>query len=79
MRSVAEQRAHKYDRFSGVRQIAYMIYEHFPATGAREAVQGLSDLCKIRLHNDDAQDFYTRWDQVLISASEIPTKIILEG
>ena len=44
-----------------------------------EAVQGLPDLCKIRLHNDDVQDFATRWDQALLSASEIPTEMILEG
>ena len=41
---VEEQRAQKYDRFSRVRQTAYMIYEHFRATGAYEAVQGHSDL-----------------------------------
>ena len=41
--SVEEQRAQKYDRFLRGRQIAYMIYEHFPATGAYEAVQGLPD------------------------------------
>ena len=33
------------------------IYEHFRATGAYEAVQGLSDLFRIRLQNDDVQDF----------------------
>ena len=32
------------DSFLRGRQIAYMIYEHFRATGAYEAVQGLSDL-----------------------------------
>ena len=39
--SVEEQRAQKYHRFLGGRQIAYMIHEHFRATGAYEAVQGL--------------------------------------
>ena len=33
-----------------------MIYEHFRATRACEAVQGLSDLFNIRLHNDDDDD-----------------------
>ena len=46
--SVEEQRA---------QQNAYMIYEHFRATGAHEAVQGLSDLFNILLQNDDFQDF----------------------
>ena len=42
-----------------------MIYDHFLATGAYEAVQGLSDLFSIRLQNDDVQDFDVRWDQAL--------------
>ena len=61
--SVEEQRAQKYDRFLRGTQIAYMLHEHFRATGAYEAVQGLSDLFNIRLQNDDVQDFDTRWDQ----------------
>ena len=60
--SVEEQHAQKYDRFFRGKQIAYMIYEHFRATGAYEAVQGLSDLFSIRLQNDDVQDFDVRWD-----------------
>ena len=41
--SVQEQRAQKDDRFSRGMQIAYMKNEHCRATGAHEAVQGLSD------------------------------------
>ena len=41
--SVEEQRALKDDQFLPGRQIAFMIYEHFLATGAYESVQGLSD------------------------------------
>ena len=63
--SVQEQRFQKYDRFLRERLIAYMISEHFRATRACEAVQGLSDLFNIRLQNDDVQDFDTRWDQAL--------------
>ena len=76
---VEEQRAQKSDRFLRGRQIAYMIYEYFRATGAFEAVQGLSDLFRIRLHNDDGQDFDVRWDQALLSVSEMPSDVILEG
>ena len=68
--SVEEQRAQKDDRFLRGRQIAYMIYEYFRATGACEAVQGLSNLFNIRLQNDDVQDLDTRWDQALLAASE---------
>ena len=75
---VEEQRAQKYDRFLRGRQISYMIYEHFRATGAFEAVQGLSDVFNMRLQND-VQDCDARWDQAQKSASEIPTEMILEG
>ena len=56
-----------------------MIYEHFRATGAYQAVQGLSDPFNIRLQNDYVQNFDTRWDQALLTASEIPTEMVLEG
>ena len=56
-----------------------MIYEHFRATGAYDAVQGLSGLFNICLQNDDVQDFDVRWDQALLSASETPTEMVLEG
>ena len=77
--SVEELRAQKDDRFLRGRQIAHMICEHFRSTAAYEAVQGLSDLSKIRLQNDDVQDFDTRWDQALLAASDIPTAMVLEG
>ena len=77
--SVEEQRAQKYDRFLRGRQIAFMIYEHFRATGAYDAAQGLSDLFNVRLQNDDVQNFNTRWAQALLSASEVPTEMVLEG
>ena len=44
------------------------------ATGADDAAQGLSDPFNIRMHEDDIQDFDTRWDQALLTASEIPTE-----
>ena len=56
-----------------------MIYEHFRATRAYEAVQGLSDLFKKRLQNDSIQVFDAQWDQALLSASETPTDMVLEG
>ena len=57
---VEEQRAQKYERFQRGRQIAFMIYEHFRATRAYEAAQGLSYLFKIRLQNDGVQDLDVR-------------------
>ena len=77
--SVEEQRTQNSDRFLRGGQIAYIIFEYFRATGAYEAVQGLSDLFNIRLQNDDVQDFDTRWDKALLAASEMPTDMVLEG
>ena len=68
-----------YDRFLRGRHIASVIYEHFRATSAKKAVQGLSDLFNIRLQNDNDKDFDVRWDQALLSTSETPTEIVLKG
>ena len=73
--SVEEQRAQKISTDSVEGD---MIYEHFCATGANEAVQGLSELFSVLLQNDDVQDFDTRWDRALLAASEIPTDMVLE-
>ena len=56
-----------------------MIYEYFRATGAHEAVQGLSDLFTVSLQDDDVQEFDVRWDHALLSVSEMPSDPILEG
>ena len=56
-----------------------MIYDHFPATGAHDAAQDLSDLFNVFLRGDDLQDFDTRWDQAPFAASEIPTENVVEG
>ena len=56
-----------------------MIYAYFGATGAYASVQGLSDLFKKRLQNDEVQDFDVRWDQALLSTSEPLSDTVLEG
>ena len=73
------QNAQKHDRFLRRRQIAHMIYEHFRATGARLAALDLSDLFNVSLGGDDIQDFDARWDQALLSASEMPKENVLEN
>ena len=37
--SLEEQKAQKQDRFLRGRQIAYLIYEYFPVTGANDSVE----------------------------------------
>ena len=56
-----------------------MICEYFRATGTHEALQGLSDSFTVSLQNDDVQDFDVRWDHALLSVSEVPSDVILEG
>ena len=77
--SIEEQRAQKHDRFLRGRQVAYLFYEYFSATGAYEAVQGHKDLFTLKLQSDDVQDFDVRWDQALLSVSEMTCEVILEG
>ena len=56
-----------------------MIYEYFRVTGAHQALLDFSDLFSNPLHGDDMQDFDTRWDQALLSTSELPKDSILES
>ena len=56
-----------------------MICVYLRATGAYEAVQGLSDLFPESLQDDDVQDLNVRWDKALLSVSEMPSDVILEG
>ena len=42
-------------------------------------VQGLSDRFASSLQNDDVQDFDVRLDRALISVSEMPSDMTLEG
>ena len=72
MIAFALKRAQKYDRFLRARHIAYMIYEHFRATTTCETIKKLSDLFRKRLQNDDVQDCDVRWDQTLLSVSDVP-------
>ena len=65
--SLEKQKAQEEDRFLRGRQIAYMIYDYFRVTGAHATVLDYADFFSITLRNDDAQDFDTRWDDILLS------------
>ena len=56
-----------------------MICENFLVTDAHETVLDSCDLFRITSHVDDIQDFHTRWDQALLSTSEVPNNKILEN
>ena len=67
------------DRFLRGRQIAYLIYEYFRVTGANDSVQNYADLFTVVLRNDDIQEFDSKWDEILLSMTKIPSDDILEG
>ena len=67
--SLEEQTAQKECRFRRGRQIAFMIYDRFRVTGAHGTVLGYADLFSVTLHDDNIQEFDTRWDEVLLSMS----------
>ena len=58
--SLEEQKAQKEDRFFRGRQIAYMMYDYFRATGVHDTVLDYADLFTITLRNDNVQEFDTR-------------------
>ena len=53
--------------------------EDFRLTGAHDTVLEYADLCSATLHDDNIQEFDTRWDEVLLSISRIPSVDILES
>ena len=77
--SLEEQKAQKEDRFLRGRQIAFMIYDYFRVTGAHDTVLDYANLCSVTLHDDNIQEFDTRWDEVLLSTSKTPSDDILES
>ena len=77
--SLEEQKAQEEDRFLRGRQIAFMIYYYFRATGVHDTGLDYAELFSVTLHDDNIQEFDTRWDDVLRSMSKIPSDDILES
>ena len=77
--SLEEQKAQKEDRFLRGRQIAFMIYDYFRVTGAHDTVSDSADSFSVTPHDDNIQEFDTRWDEVLLYMSKIPSDDILES
>ena len=50
-----------------------MIYDYFRVTGAHDTVLDYANLFSITLRDDNIQEFDTRWDEVLLSMSKIPS------
>ena len=56
-----------------------MIYDYFRVTGAHDSVENYADLFTVVLRNDDIQEFDSKWDEILLSMTQIPSNDILEG
>ena len=71
--SLEEQKAQKKNLFLRGRQIAFMIHDCFRVIGARDTVLDYADLFSATLRKYNFQEFDTRWDEVLLSMSKIPS------
>ena len=56
-----------------------MIYDYFRVTGAHDTVLDYADLCSVTLRDDNFQQFDTRWDEVPVSMTKVPSDEILES
>ena len=77
--SLEEMKAQKEDRFLRGRQIAYLIYEYFRVTGAKDSVDNYADLFTVALRNDKIPEFDSKYDEILLSITQIPSDDILES
>ena len=76
--SVEQQKSQKEDQFLRGRHIAFMIHDCFRVTGAHDTALDHADLFSVTLHDDNFQEFDTRWDEVLLFVSKIPSDDVLE-
>ena len=67
------------DWFLRGRQIAFMIYDYFRVTGAHDTVLYYADFFSVTLHDDNIQEFDTRWDEVPLSMWKIPFDDVLQS
>ena len=56
-----------------------MIYEYFWVTGASDSVEKYADLFTVVLQHDDIQEFDKKWDEILLSMTQITSDDILES
>ena len=77
--SLEEMKAHKEDRFLRGRQIAYLIYEYFRVIGVNDSDENYADLFTVALRNDNVQEFDAKWDETLLSMTQIPSDDIMEN
>ena len=59
-------------RFLKGRQIADMIYDNCKISQLGEALLDFSGLLRVQLKHDNVQGFDSKWDEVLLSMTEVP-------
>ena len=77
--SLKEQKALKEGRFQRGRLIAFMIYDYVRVIGAHYTALDFADLFSVTLHDDNIQEFDSRWDEVPLFMSKIPSDDNLES
>ena len=65
--------------FSNDNRSLTLIYDYFRVTGAHDTVLDYTDLFSNTLLNDDVQDFDTRRDEILLSATKILSDDVLKS
>ena len=66
-------------RFLRGRQIAFMIYDYFRVTAAHDTVLDYTYWFSVTLRTDNVQEFDTRWHEVLLSMTKIPSYQLWES
>ena len=56
-----------------------MISDYFRVNGARDTVLDHADLFSVTLHDDNIQEPDTRWDEVLLSMTDIHPDYLSES
>ena len=77
--NLEEMKVHKEDRFLRGRQIAHLIYEFFRVTGTDDSVENYTDLFTTVHRNGDIQEFGSKWNEIPLSMTHIPSDGILES
>ena len=77
--SLEQQKAQIEDQFLQGRQIVFMICDYFRVTGAHDTALDYADFFSFTLHDDNILEFETRWDEVLLSMSKIPSDDVLQS
>ena len=55
------------------------MYEYFRVTGTNDSIENYADLFTVVFRNDDIQEFDSKWDEISLSMTQIPSDDILEG